>query len=155
VRARRVQVIEEADRPAGSTYASAFEVVPAVTDVRSPEQWARAMFEDAPGVMRWGVMMGWRFIMGFRLGPRPSPDYVLGWKIVTSAPEAIALEVQSSLATAYKVVRVDGPRVVVTTFVRYERTVARVVWATITPVHHRTEPFLLGHAASHPPVPNA
>lgn len=149
MRASRVAVAEENDTLSKSDYASAFAARIIGTDDRSPEQWVRDTFEGAPRPLRWFVRVGWRYVLGFRLGPRPSPAHVLGWKIVSTTPEAIKLEVQSPLVTALKVLRVEDSRVVMTTFVRYERKSARAVWSAIAPVHHRTEPYLLGHAASH------
>jgi hypothetical protein len=150
VRARRVEVDKEIDDVPAPGYASAFEVDFPPTDLRSPEQWARDTFEGAPRVMRWFVLMGWRYVMWFRLGPRQCPDHVLGWSIAASAADAMTLEVRSGLATAHKVVRVEVDRVVMTTFVVFERRLGRAVWSAITPIHHRTEPYLLRRAASHP-----
>jgi hypothetical protein len=152
-RAHRVEVTEEVR--AGNTlaepdYSGAFEVLITRTDARSPEQWARATFEGAPRAVRWCVVLGWRMALGLRLGPPASPDHVLGWKIVTTAPDAIVLEAQSALVTARKVLRIEDSRVILTTLVRYERRGAGAVWSAITPIHHRTEPYLLGRAASHP-----
>jgi hypothetical protein len=48
VRAHRVQVPEESDTPGSDDYASAFAVAVGGTYMRSPTQWARATFEDAP-----------------------------------------------------------------------------------------------------------
>jgi hypothetical protein len=152
VRAKRVEVTTESDAIAEPDYASTFEVIVPDTDVRSAEQWVRATFEDAPRALRWFVLTGWRYVLGFRLGPRASPTYVLGWKILTSTPDSIGLELRSPLVSAHKVLRVEGARVRVTTFVRYERRIGRALWLAATPIHHRTEPYLLGHAASHPPT---
>jgi hypothetical protein len=43
---------------------------------RSPAQWARAIFEDAPVAMRWFLLLGWRAGLGLRLGPVHSPAHV-------------------------------------------------------------------------------
>jgi hypothetical protein len=150
VRARRVEVTEEATNFGSTDYASAFEVTVRGTDVRSPEQWARAIFEEAPKAMRWFVLVGWKYVLGLRLGPRLSPSHVLGWKIVSMAPDTIVLDSRSALMTAHKVLRVHSTRIVVTTFVRYERRPAQPIWLAVAPVHHRTEPYFLGHAAAHP-----
>jgi hypothetical protein len=150
VRAHRVEVTDESDTLAEPDYASSFEVAIADTDVRSAEQWVRATFEGAPRALRWLVALGWRYFLGFRLGPRPSPAHVLGWRIATDTPDSILLELQSPFMTAHKVLRVEGSRVLTTTFVRYERRPARALWSVVAPIHHRTEPYLLGHAVSHP-----
>ena len=77
-RAHRCEVTEGADDLGRSDYASAFEVTIGEGDGRSPEQWARAVFEGAPTAIRWFVVFGWRYVLGLRLGPRSSPDYVAG-----------------------------------------------------------------------------
>jgi hypothetical protein len=146
--AHRVAVAETFDPLGRSDYASAFDVARRAEDDRSPEQWARAAFEGAPAALRAFIAVGWRYGLGFRLGPRASTAHVLGWKIVSSTPDAIVLDLQSPLATAQKVVRVQTARVVMTTFVRYERLAGRALWSAVTPVHHRTEPYLLGRAAA-------
>jgi hypothetical protein len=147
VRARRVAVAETADPLGRSDYASAFEVSREAADRWSAELWARAAFEGAPAALRTFVVSGWRYGLGFRLGPMGSPAHVLGWEIASNAPEAVHLALQSALVTARKVVRVDAGRVVMTTFVRYQRAPARLLWAAAAPIHHQTEPYLLGHAA--------
>lgn len=152
MRAYRVDVAEAFDPLVRSDYASAFEVSRQAADGRSAEQWARAAFEGAPAALRMFVVVGWKYGLGFRVGPRSSPAHVLGWKIATKTPDAIALELQSPLVGAHKIVRVDGARVVMTTFVRYERLPARALWSAVAPIHHRTEPYLLSHAAANPDV---
>jgi hypothetical protein len=95
------------------------------------------------------VSFGWKYVLGFRLGPPSSPFHVSGWAIAARTTDAIVLEVHSSSLTAHKVVRTQSSRVTMTTFVRYERRMGRVAWSAVAPVHHRTEPYLLGHAAGH------
>jgi hypothetical protein len=148
MRAHRVAVAETIDPLGRSDYASAFAVPRAPADGRSPQQWARAAFERAPAALRSFVVFGWRYGLGLRLGPRASGDHVLGWKIDSETPDALVLAVQSALLSARKVVRVEPARVVMTTFVRYERAPARALWSAVAPVHHRTEPYLLGRAAA-------
>jgi hypothetical protein len=89
--------------------------------------------------------------MRFRLGPRPSSTHIAGWSIASKTADSVVLEVRSSVATGRKVVRAQSSRVVMTTFVRYERRMGRIVCTAVTPIHHRTEPYLLGHAAAQAP----
>lgn len=147
-RAHRCEVTEGADDLGRSDYASAFEVTIGEGDGRSPEQWARAVFEGAPTAIRWFVVFGWRYVLGLRLGPRSSPDYVAGWRVRDSRPGLINLEVHSWLLTADKEIRVAGDSVRMSTFVHYRRGLGRAIWTLVTPVHHHTEPYLLGYAAS-------
>jgi hypothetical protein len=151
VLAHRIAVTEDDHDIGAYAYASSFQVTGIVHSARSPEQWARAAFEEAPQAMRWFVKFGWVHVLRLRLGPLQSSTHVLGWRIVSDSTERIVIEAHSPLVTAVKVVRVGHSSVTMTTFVRYERPGGRAVWASVTPVHHRTEPYLLGHAAVHWP----
>ncbi len=105
--------------------------------------------EGAPRPLRWFVFVGWKFVLLLRLAPRGTPGTVAGWTVVGSAtPASITLEVSSSLVSARKVVRVEGDRVTLATYVWYERTLGRVLWSALAPVHHRIEPLLITSAAS-------
>lgn len=105
----------------------------------------------ADRVLRWFVVLGWKAVLGLRLGPRGSAGHVLGWRIQATAANSITLEARSALMTAHKVVQVNDSRVTVATAIRYDRRSARTVWAVVAPVHHRTEPLLLARAAARPP----
>jgi hypothetical protein len=116
---------------------------------RSAEQWARAIFEDAPLAVRWFVVIGWRFGLALRLGPRPSPDHVLGWKIVTVAPDRITLGARSGiLGQAQLVVHVEPSRIAVATVVRFKHRGARAIWSVVGLIHRRILPYLLNRAAN-------
>jgi hypothetical protein len=93
---------------------------------------------------------GWRGILGFQLGPRPSSTHVLGWKITKATPQLIVLNVNSPLMSAHKVLRLGESRILMTTFVRCNGKRGRALWSAVGPIHHRTEPFLLGHAVGSP-----
>jgi Protein of unknown function (DUF2867) len=149
-RAERVAVREDPDPFGSFDYATAFEVTRRSGDLRSPEEWIRAVFEGAPTGMKAVVQFGWRYVMWLRLGPGPSPNYVLGWRISNVTPDMISLDVDSPLVSAHKVLRIAGARVLMTTFVRYQGRPGRAIWTAVTPIHHRTEPYLLGHAAGRP-----
>jgi hypothetical protein len=47
---------------------------------RTGEQWARAILEDAPIIMRRALRWGW-FALGLRLGSTRSDRFVLGWEV--------------------------------------------------------------------------
>ncbi len=152
-RARRVDVAAGVATDGGAAdYASSFAVCVPDAGGRSAQEWARAVFEGAPVVLRWFLILGWKVVLRLRLGPPKSPDHVLGWQIAstpqTAEPQTTTLRAASSLVTAHKVLVVDDARVTVTTVVRYERPWARLVWSAIAPVHHRLEPLLLTRAAN-------
>jgi hypothetical protein len=111
---------------------------------------ARATWEGAPRAVRWFLLTGWLAGLGLRLGPRPSPDHVLGWAIESATPAEIVLEARSWLIEGRNRVRVEGTRVRCTTDVRYERRLGRAVWALAVPIHLRMIRYLLERAAGRP-----
>ena len=135
----------DADR---ADYTDGFALERGRADAASSERWARASLEDAPLALRWFIIAGWRIVLRLRLGPRPSPDYVLGWKIIGRAPEETVLELRSSFLTAHLVFRLDGQRVIWSTFVQYDRRLAGFVWPPVSLLHRRIVPFALRGAAS-------
>jgi hypothetical protein len=144
-RARRVERavdIDAEDSLADRDYASSFAADFPDADAQSPEQWARATLEGAPRILRWFVLFGWRAVLRLRLEPRGSAN-ILGWRIHRTKADVITLEVRSSLITARKVLTVDRQRLTLTTIVRYECRLGRIIWSAIAPVHHRVEPLLL------------
>lgn len=151
IRARRVAATLETpatDNP--PDYRVAFEVPTDRTDTRTPEQWARAVFESAPRPVRWFLLLGWRWVLGLRLGPRSSSDHVLGWRIAETAPEAVRLELRSALMTTQLILRVASSKAVLTTHVYYTRRLAHPLWAAVSLIHQQMIPYLLGRAASFP-----
>jgi len=157
VRARRIEVTDEIrafDTLAQPDYAAAWEVMISSRDRRSAEEWARATFEGAPRALRAFVVAGWIAGLRLRLGPRPSPDHVLGWTVVTTTPDLVILSVESKmLGTAHLMVSVEESRVILGSFVRYEKRGARQLWSTVQPLHHEILPYLFGRAASRSQLP--
>lgn len=156
-RARRVEVTQtilQTGFGRDVDYAAAFEVTASDLSSRSAEQWARTMFEAAPAAVRWFLALGWRVVLGLKLARGRSPEHVLGWKIITVSHDTARLEARSWLLTARKSVQVAGSRVTVTTFVHYERPLARAIWSAVAPIHHLTEPYLLGRASRLSSPPN-
>jgi hypothetical protein len=150
VRAQRVVVTEAP--PAGLRrydYADAFEIRVRERDAHPAEHWARCALEQAPWPARWTVLIAWRFLLQFRLGPRPSPHHVLGGRILVSEPDVIQLEGSGPLMRGIIVARRVAPaRMRVTTFVVYKRPGARVVWTIAGPIHRRAAPYLMERAAA-------
>jgi hypothetical protein len=117
-------------------------------NTRSAEEWSRVLFEEAPRPIPWCLAAGWRAVLGLRLGPRRSPDHVLGWRITSNEPDMIRLGLQSPLMTAELVLRSSVTTVVVTTNLDYVRPIARLLWAVVGPIHRRVLPYLLKRAVS-------
>jgi hypothetical protein len=149
-RGRRIAVSETPPSAVASPdYADAFEVTRGPTDGRSAEQWARDGFERLPVPTRRSALLVHRWILGFRLGPWASSSHVFGWRIVTSEPEVLHLEARSTLLSGHMVWRLHRERLVMTTFLQYERRrTASVVWAVIGNIHRGGAPYLLELAAA-------
>lgn len=148
-RARRIEVPRRIAREAGFAafdYASAFELASPGARSLAPEQWARAVFEGAPRLLRWVLLRGWGLGLGLRLGPRPSPGHVLGWAVSDAGPDTVILAAHSRLIDARNTVLVEDGRVVWVTLVRFERRAAAPLWAAAAPIHHLTVPYLLRRA---------
>jgi hypothetical protein len=64
-----------------------------------------------------------------------------------SAPDTVTLAAASRFLRAENIVAVGEGVVVWVTVVRYDSRAARPLWAVAAAIHHRTIPFLLGHAA--------
>ena len=110
----------------------------------SAEQWARAAIEGPPAMRAfaprlWGVL-------GLRMGPRPSPEYVNGWRITAQEDDWIRLETASTYATIHVVVRVEADEVQEAMFIRYDHAIARPIWGVVGPFHRRAMPGLLRYA---------
>ena len=142
------QTILAADNLPSPAYTCAFELASPGAGVRSAEAWLRAMFEDAHPALRAFIVSGWIGALRLRLGPRPSPDHVIGWKILSTTHEEIVIGVESPLVSAHQVLQVSEGTVTHVTLVHFERSVAKVVWGVAAPIHVRTIPHLMRRAAT-------
>src|SRR5438132_634101 len=115
-RARRVPVeVDELLVGRGRyDYADAFEIRLHTPDAPSAEQFVRCALEQLPLPVRWTIRIVHRHALRLRLGPRSSPDHMLGWKILTAQPDVIHLEAVSPLLGRGVLVgrKVDPNRVV-------------------------------------------
>ncbi len=103
--------------------------------------------------MRWLLVTGFRFGLGLRFGPRPSPEHVLGWAIIDREPDSLTLESRSWLLTSRLVFRTEASRVTQSTFVRYDQRIAAIIWPPVSILHRQIVPRLLRHAAARAAVP--
>lgn len=119
-------------------YADRFSLV---TDAEAtPEDWARAMFGDVPGVAGWFI---WRGVLGLRLSRGRSPATVAGWRIGGRGEDWIRLEAGSGSLGAELVVQTGQGRVSLTTCVHYDRRWGGTVWRPSSAVHRRLVPGVL------------
>jgi hypothetical protein len=128
---------------ANPDYVDLFNATTVGATDKSPEEWARAALEDTP-TSRSAPSL-WR-LLGLRLGPRHSPDYVQGWKIADRGDNWIRLETASWFMTAHAVVRVDDGQLAVALFLRYDRAIAALVWPLVSITHRRAVPAMLRQA---------
>ncbi|WP_418960157.1 DUF2867 domain-containing protein [Streptomyces tritici] len=130
--------------PEGSGYADVFTLTAAGASARSPEQWARALFEEVAG--RQGQFI-WRGLLGLRLRRGTgSAGHVAGWRIAERCDGRVRLEARSWMLTGHLVVEVDDDRVSLATVLRYRRRAAARVWPPLAAVHRRLAPGLLRDA---------
>ncbi|HZS79281.1 MAG TPA: DUF2867 domain-containing protein [Ktedonobacteraceae bacterium] len=149
IRMHRVAVVVQTPAANNSTdYRVTFEVPISKMDTRTAEQWVRAIFEDAPRPVRWFLLLGWRGVLGLRLGPRASPDHILGWQIVSRDPREVRLELHSALMKFQQTWHLSNSTAVWSTIVSYKKPLARPLWAVVGVIHRQMVPYLLGYAAS-------
>jgi len=125
---------------ADSDYVDVTTITTAEARKRSPEQWARAVMEQAPLGRR--ARMLWR-PLGLRLGPSGSSDHVQGWRIAQRGDDWIRVETGSWYMTAQAVCLVDDEHVSLALFLRYDRPIAALVWAAVGIMHRRAVPVMV------------
>ncbi len=143
-----IEVTEAPPRGRAYDYADSFAVGRSATDPRTAEEWMRAVFEGSPAVFRYGLPVAWRGFIGLRLGPRPSPGHMLGWRTVSSEPMLAVFEAESRIGEANLVLRLEPGRAVLTTFLHHLRPeIIGPVFVVAGPIHRWVVPYLLGRAA--------
>jgi Protein of unknown function (DUF2867) len=133
----------------GADYTDVFEVPIAEGDVRSAELAFRDALGSEPGALGGLVLWIHRHVLGFRLGPASSPGHVIGWPIVHSDDDEIALTADGPLMRGELTLRREGGRrAVLTTRLHFRRKIAaRTVWAVVGPLHRVVAPRLMERSA--------
>lgn len=146
----QIEVAEAPPRARTADYCDSFAVGRASSDPRSAEDWFRAAFEQSPAVFRNGLPVLWRSALGLQMGPRPSPDHVLGWQRVSAEPTLAVYGTRSPIAEANLVMRLEANRAVLSTFVHYTRpAIVKAIFVVAGPIHRAIIPYLLDRAADH------
>jgi hypothetical protein len=131
----------------GHDYADSFEVVLAEPDEHTAETWARTALEQSNPLLRRLVGVVHGGILRFDLGP-DDEQHVLGWRIVSSEPDALQLVAGGPLGRGVIVARRTSPTAsAASTYVFFTRRRSRLIWAVVGPLHRRVAPYLLGRAA--------
>jgi hypothetical protein len=127
-------------------YADAFVAEIDSAQIRTGEQWARAIFEGAPAATRRALRWGW-LALGLQLGPTRSERLVFGWEVRRSASEFALLGVRSRFGVAAEVLCQRQPQsVLFASFVHQENAIGRAVCAVVAPVHRQAVRHLLAQA---------
>ncbi len=150
-RARPVPVVEPLIGSDRYDYADAYEIRVREPDERSAEELSRFALERAPWQARWFIWAVQRLLLGIRLGPRSSPDHILGWRILTSQHDVIQLGAVSPVLGRSLIVirRINQTCARATICICFARPVpARVLWAIAGPGHRRIVPYLMERAAA-------
>jgi Protein of unknown function (DUF2867) len=136
-------------------YADVFEVPLPPGDSRTAEQLFRDAVGHKPGAGGAAVLWIHRHILRFHLGPVSSPDHIIGWTIIRSDHDELALVARGPLMQGELTLRRrDDRRASLTTRVHYSRRIAaRTVWALVGPIHRVVAPRLMKRAALWQPVP--
>jgi hypothetical protein len=131
-------------------YADAFLVEADRAQDRTAEQWARALFAHPPMVMRRALRALLTSVLGLRLGPDDSEEFVEGWEVRHSAPDLVRLGASSRIGlSAELLLKRERQRLLFVTVLCLDTVVARGVWAGLAPVHRQVARSLL-EPASHP-----
>lgn len=111
----------------------------------SAEQWARAMFGNAPSARQRVI---WRGLLGLRLSRGRSRFTVAGWRIGGRDDDWIRLESASWFLSGNLLVQATDRSVSLSTFLRYDRRLAQIVWPPLSAVHRRLVPGILRAAST-------
>jgi hypothetical protein len=122
-------------------YADAFTLIADGVGDWSPEQWSRAIFEEAAGFL--GRLLIWRVILCLRLVWRSALDHVAGWKVDGRGDGWLRMEARSWMLTGQLIVHVEVDRVSMATVIRYDRPTASRIWPRLAPKHRAFAPDLL------------
>ena len=115
---------------------------------RPAEDWARAVLEGGPAHLRLGVFIAQRLLLGLRLWPHRSPDYIAGWKITVRDHSWVRIKTASWMMETSLVFKVDEGELSMAAFVRYDRRVAALVWPLGSIVHRKLSLALMRRAVS-------
>src|ERR1700742_1137373 len=98
---------------------------------RTAEQWARAVFNDAPVAVRARLVSGWTGL-GLKLARPSSASRVLGWKVRHNSPNVMLLAADSILGLQAELLFRTEPRgVLFATMIQQNNAAARALWARI------------------------
>jgi hypothetical protein len=129
-------------------YEDAFLVDIGRVEDRTAEQWARAILDDAPAIVRATLVTGWS-ALGLQIGSPGSDGSLLGWEVRRSTPDYALLGAGSRLGMPAELLfKRQEQRLLFATFVRQENRLGRATWAAVEHVHRPIVRSLLEEAGS-------
>ena len=85
-----------------------------------------------------------------RTGPQVRPPVLAGARSrlgdVDRSPNSLTIEARSWLLTSRLVFRTETTRVTYSTYVRYDKRIAAIIWPPVSILHRQIVPRLLRHA---------
>jgi hypothetical protein len=102
-----------------------------------PEQLVRAALKSLPRTLIFVIPFLQRVFLGLRLKLGPSPDRLLGWKIVDRGDHWMRIEAASWFLTGHVVMHVDQEQMSFASFIRYDRRLAAFVWPPVSLIHRQ------------------
>ena len=138
---------QEWSRDRVQDFACGYELTGGPDQALSAEHWARSVWQEAPAALRLILVIGWRFVLGLRLGPLNAPDRILGWSILRTSDDETLCSASSRLLEAYNAFRATDSGVVWTTTVFYRRSWARIIWRPVSLMHRPLARLALRGAA--------
>ena len=113
----------------------------------SAAQLVHAAFESSPLWLRLATPLAQRYVLGFRIDRRSSPEHPLGWHVTGAGDNWLRVEASSSFLSGQVVGVVEDRTVTIGTFVRYDRQLGRLVWRPVSLIHRQVGITLLRSAA--------
>jgi hypothetical protein len=112
----------------------------------TPDQLIDAVLRGVPRGLPFFISFVQRVFLGFRLKLGPSPDRLLGWKIVDRGENWMRIETASWFLTAHVVVHLDRGQIALASFIRYDRWPAALVWPPVSLIHRQVALVLVRRA---------
>lgn len=151
---RRIAVPDLARQLSGLDRVDYADAYTAPTEVvRTPEQWARAIEQRHPQLIRRIVRPIHQSALGFQLADPDAPGQIIGFDILHSDAREAVLGTSGSVLTP-RIVGLTMPgHLTLCTLVRYEHPSARLIWALVGPIHRTVEQYLLDSVTRRAAVP--
>ncbi|HEY5316635.1 MAG TPA: hypothetical protein VIJ20_01555, partial [Solirubrobacteraceae bacterium] len=121
-------------------YEDAFRVEIDQAQDRTGEEWARAILDGAPLIVRRNLWWGWT-ALGLKMGGARSDEFVLGWEVRRSTLDYVLLGAGSRIGMPAELLfEVQQDTLLFATFMHHRNPFVRVIWAAIEDYHRQVVP---------------